>query len=434
MLADRYGLGVSTVSAAARDAYVQGCDLVLSPYPGATEALDRAIAADPGFALAHVGKALWLLMSANPAAAKDSLAAAKAIGAGVSPREASHIAFFDLLIAGQAEAALAAARAHLASWPRDAMVLSTTATPNGLIGSSGRVGQKQEQIALMDGLATHYGDDWWFAGHYGLALVEVGQRDAARPKIARSLAQNPNNPYSAHAQAHLCYEDGEAKAGCDFLRAWLATYPRDAFFHGHLSWHLALGELERGDGEAAFRLFADCVTPNAHSGPPRMRVTDGMSFLWRYELAGHERDPEHWRALHDFARRMLPHAGMALADMHTVLAEAVVGDEAALAARVREIEDKVLEGRYPSGPVIPALSRGFDAFRRQDFDAAIDAIAPVLDQRDRIGGSLAQTDLVEFTLLRAYLGAGRMEDAHRLRMRRRAGPATVPVAGAAALH
>ena len=60
MLADRYGLGVSTTSADALDAYVQGCDLVLDPYPGAAAAFDRAIAADPGFALAHAGKALWL--------------------------------------------------------------------------------------------------------------------------------------------------------------------------------------------------------------------------------------------------------------------------------------------------------------------------------------------------------------------------------------
>jgi hypothetical protein len=429
MLADRYGLGVATTSADALDAYVQGCDLVLDPYPGAAAAFDRAIAADPGFALAHAGKALWLTVSGNPAAAKECVAAAGSVAGGLPAREASHIAFFKLLVAGEAEAALAAARAHLDAWPRDAMVLSTTATPNGLIGSSGRVAQKREQVALFDGLATHYGDDWWFAGHHGMALAEIGLRDAARPKIARSLAQNPKSSYGAHAQAHLCYEDGDAKAGSDFLRSWLVTYPRDAMFHGHLSWHLALAELEAGDGEAAFQLFAECVAPDVNSGPPRLRVTDGVSFLWRYELAGHERDEARWRVLHDFARRMLPQAGMALADMHTVLAEAVLGDEAGLSGRVRSIEDKAREGRYPSGSVIPALSRGFDAFRLGDFDAAIDAIAPVLDQRERIGGSMAQTDLVEFTLLRAYLGAGRAEEAGRLLMQRRAGPATVPVAG-----
>jgi hypothetical protein len=43
---------------------------------------------------------------------------------------------------------------------------------------------------------------------------------------------------------------GEADAARAYLSSWLATYPRDGFFHGHLSWHLSLlqnpgGQLER---------------------------------------------------------------------------------------------------------------------------------------------------------------------------------------------
>ena len=37
MLADRYDLALSTASEAARDAYVQGCDLALTFYPSAIE-------------------------------------------------------------------------------------------------------------------------------------------------------------------------------------------------------------------------------------------------------------------------------------------------------------------------------------------------------------------------------------------------------------
>ena len=53
MLRDRYGLALSTASAAAPDEYVRASDLALTFYPGAAEAYDRAIAADPGFALAY---------------------------------------------------------------------------------------------------------------------------------------------------------------------------------------------------------------------------------------------------------------------------------------------------------------------------------------------------------------------------------------------
>src|SRR5437763_14088498 len=57
MLTDRYELPVSTASSAARDAYVAGCEAKLTMYPGAIEALDRAIAADPASALAHPARA-----------------------------------------------------------------------------------------------------------------------------------------------------------------------------------------------------------------------------------------------------------------------------------------------------------------------------------------------------------------------------------------
>ena len=98
-------------------------------------------------------------------------------------------------------------------WPRDAVVLGTTAFTNGLIGSSGRAGQKRMLLELLDRLAPSYGDDWWFTAHHGMALSENGQRDAARPMIERSLAQNPKNPWAAHACAHLCYEEGDPEAG-----------------------------------------------------------------------------------------------------------------------------------------------------------------------------------------------------------------------------
>src|SRR6267142_6343269 len=103
MLTDRYELPLSTASSAARDAYVAGCEAKLTMYPGAIEGFDRAIAADPGFALAHAAKAHVLLERGDAASARASIAAAKSVTAGLSTREASHIAFFDLLIAGDAE-------------------------------------------------------------------------------------------------------------------------------------------------------------------------------------------------------------------------------------------------------------------------------------------------------------------------------------------
>ena len=434
MATDRYDLALSTTSAAAWDAYVQGSDLALTLYPGAAEAYDRAIAADPGFALAHAGKAQVLMRQGNVAAARAALAAAKEAAAGLPEREASHIAFFELVFAGRTEAAIDAMYAHLTAWPRDALVVASAANPNGLIGGSGRIGQKHQVAALMDSLAPHYGDDFWFLAYHAMALSEDGQLAAARPKIERSVAANPHNAHGAHGFAHVCYESGEPDTARAYLSSWLATYPREGFFYGHLSWHLSLCELQAGNWAQALHLYQDALTLDRHSGGPQQKMSDGAAFLWRSELAGYPRDAAAWRALFDYANSALPRPGSGLADLHVILAQAVMRDDAALDERAHQMEEMVRAGRYNSGSYLPALARGFAAFERGDFSTAIDVFAPLAGENERIGGSRAQHDLIEFTLLKAYLNADRPEEARRLLSARRPGASGVPVAGAAAPH
>jgi hypothetical protein len=362
------------------------------------------------------------------------MAKANSLAAGLSEREASHIAFFDLLSAGDAEAALSSLYAHLNAWPRDTLVLGATAFTNGLIGSSGRAGQKRMLLDLLDRLAPSYGDDWWFTAHHGMALSENGQRDAACPKIDRSLAQNPKNPWAAHARAHLCYEEGDPDAARAFLASWLTTYPRHGSLYSHLSWHLALGHLEAGDAAAAYRLFTEAFAPDVHSGPPRGKVNDAVSFLWRWELAGHPRDVDAWHMMHDLANSAFPRAGVAFSDMHIALAQIVAGKDAAAEARTLQMDELARKGRYPSGPLVPAVSRAFAAFERGDFSVATDALEPIAAELERLGGSRAQLDLVEFTLLQAYVRADRLDDARRMLSGRLRGSSRIPVAGLAGVR
>jgi tetratricopeptide (TPR) repeat protein len=433
MQSDLYDLALTTASAAARDAYVQASGLALTFYPGALEAYDRAIAADPGFALAHVGKALVLLRQGDVAAARAALATAKGLASGVSEREASHIAFFELVFAGETAGAIAALYPHLAAWPRDALVVASAANPNGLIGGSGRLGQKRDIAVLMDRLAPHYGDDFWFGSYHAMALSEDGQLAPARAIIERSVAANPNNAHGAHGVAHICYETADLEAGRKFLSSWLATYPRDGFFHGHLSWHLSLFEIQAGNWTEASRLYRDAIALDRHSGGPQQKISDGAAFLWRSELAGYPRDAAAWRALHDFAKGALPRPGNGLYDLHVILAQAVMDDQVP-DTRARQIEALARDGRYLSGSYLPALALGFSAFEREDFSAAIEALAPLVGESERIGGSRAQHDLIEFTLLSACLGAKRLDKARDLLAARRPGASGVPVRGVAALQ
>ena len=78
---------------------------------------------------------------------------------------------------------------------------------------------------------------------------------------------------------------------------------------------------------------------------------------------------------------------------------------------------------------MPHAARGFGAFERGDYATAITELTAMIGERARMSGSRAQLDLVEFTLLKAYLAAGRHTEARHLLAARRSGPHTIPVAG-----
>ena len=84
MLTDRYGLPVTTTSQAARDAYVTGTDCLLAGIAGVQQHLERALTADPGFALAHVALARGLFLRAEVAPARGATARARELAAKVT--------------------------------------------------------------------------------------------------------------------------------------------------------------------------------------------------------------------------------------------------------------------------------------------------------------------------------------------------------------
>jgi hypothetical protein len=138
--------------------------------------------------------------------------------------------------------------------------------------------------------------------------------------------------------------------------------------------------------------------------------------------------------MHGFVEEAFPRPGLGFIDMHVALAEAVAGDGTAMETRMQQMHDLIRDGRYPVGPIVPALGRAFAAFQRQDYATAIEAIEPFMHERLRVGGSRAQVDIVEFTLLRAYAESGRHDDVRRLLDARNRGPAPERLAGVAMLH
>jgi tetratricopeptide (TPR) repeat protein len=299
----------------------------------------------------------------------------------------------------------------------------------GLIGFSGRQGREPEQVAFLEALRPHLADDWWFQAVYAFALEEVGRLDEAFDLIERSMAANPRNAHGAHIKAHVLYERGEDRAALDYLDSWLPAYPRDGLMHCHISWHVALFALMVGDSERAWRTYEAQVHPGGAWGPALNVATDAPAFLWRAELAGHARREPLWREARDYTLKSFPKAGIAFVDVHRALACVAAGDREGIAGIVSELEQRAASGRSPAGDVVPRLAVGLSAYGSGDWTAAITALEPALAETVRIGGSRAQRDLIENTLLAAYLKAGRDVDARKLVAAHAERRPSIPVAG-----
>ena len=419
MLRDRYGLALSTGSGAARDAYVEAMDLFLGAGAGAEQAFARAAREDPSFALAHAGRARALQMRGRGPEAAEAMADARAAAEGCSAREAGHLNALGLLVDGDGPGAYAAILEHLGEWPLDAAIAQPCCGVFGLIGFSGRAGREAEQLAFTDRLAPHYGDDWWFLAQHGFSQVEAGQVAEAERLLERALAGNPRNANAAHIRAHVHYEAGERKEGLRRLEAWRRDYDREAQLACHIAWHVAVWRAEEGDMEEAWRVFEADVAPGGAWGPPINVLTDSAAFVLRAELAGAPAPEGMWERLSDYAGAFFPEPGIAFADVHAALAHAMAGHGERL-ARIAGA------AAGPAGDMVSGLAGALGAYARGAWEDAVALLAPWMASHERIGGSRAQRDLLEFALLGALLRSGRAEEAGRLLVMRRPMHAPAP--------
>ena len=402
-------------------------DALLSANVGAAEALDRVLAADPDFTLAHAARARVLQMGGAPAEARSASARASELARHASPREHGHVEAVRLALGPDLPRALEAAREHLRQFPRDALVLSLLTGVYSLTGFSGRPDRNELLLGILEELAPAYGDDWWFLNVHAFACTEAGDPARGRRLVERSLRLHPRNAHAAHALAHVFYEEGDSAGGAHFVAGWLPDYERAAQLHCHLSWHLALFELGRGAAERALAIYDDSIRPSVSRSAALGTLADSASFLWRCHLWS-VRTASPWEEVRDFAHRAFPKPSVAFADEHLVMALAAGSDHDGAAARIAELRRMDGEGRQSAGRVAADVAEGMAAFTRGEWERTIELMAPVLEELVRVGGSRAQRDVFEQTLLGAYLRAGRDDEAFRLLRRRLDGRPAAPTA------
>ncbi len=233
------------------------------------------------------------------------------------------------------------------------------------------------------------------------------------------------NANGAHALSHALFEDGAGAEAEALIADWLPGYDRAGVLHGHIAWHAALAALERGDAQAALALYGAHVRPGVTAGLALNVVTDAVSLLWRLSAYGHAVPAGLWDEVRAYAEPRFGEAGFGFADAHMGLLAAATGDRAGAASRIAALTALAEAGTLAAGPVVPAICRAALAFADEDWDSCVRILEPVAAEVVRLGGSGAQREVIEDTLLVALMRAGRAEAARTLldaRLHRRPSP------------
>ena len=417
---DSRGLPLSTVSDSAAAHYREGVALMLAAWPGAGQALEAAIGDDPEFALAHAARARLLAMSAEPVEARAAIATAEEIVAKHGDeRERSHVSVLSLAVGGQSAKALERALVHIDAWPLDLLIFSLPLGAFGLFAFSGMPDHDQARVDLCERQADRFQqDDAWFLTNAGWAYAENGAVARGRGLLERSFELQSRDANTVHALAHAMFEGGAGEQANSLIAGWLPGYDRTGILHGHLAWHNALVNLMHGDCDGALSLYAEHVQPSVSAGLAITVVSDSASLLWRAEAYGHELSEGSWEAVAAFASQAFPRPGLAFIDVHMALLEAATGDRAAIERRIAALAGMAQAGYAGAGPVTPAICNAALAFADGDYQGCAEILEPVAADVVRIGGSGAQREVIEDTLIVALMRSGAADKA-RARLERR---------------
>jgi tetratricopeptide (TPR) repeat protein len=372
--------------------------------------LKTALDEDPAFALGGIAIAGLFMIGGfcpNRPEVTGALAAARAAIRGCSQREQKHLAAVEAWAAGKMFEAAKIWENILSGHPTDALALRFAHDAYFFLGQS---------LAIRDSVARVL-PAWdsqnpltsFVKGQYAFGLEESGELRRAEVFARQAIEMNSADAWAVHALAHVLEMDCRQEEGIVFLKSSRPHWRDAHFMAGHNGWHLALYLIEQGRFDEALADYDRFAAPKLNDDATLDRV-DAAALLWRLELAGVDVGAR-WGPV---ARQWMAHVDdhlLAFNDLHLALAAARSPDADDSARLRRSLDDYARFGSGDNHEINAAVGRrlidGAIAFAGGDYAAAIDAILPVRKQTIRIGGSHAQRDIVDLTLIAAAERAGR---------------------------
>lgn len=413
-ITDDYGMTLSTNSEKAAEQLRQGLHLLLSQNSGPEERFKEAVEQDEGFALAHGYLAYWCMQRARPADAREIAKRAISLAKDVTRRERQQIEAVCLWINGQGARSIGLIKEHLAEFPRDALLVRL-AHRLYMLGCSGAgvPNFPPEYLALLRGMESHCRDDWAFLAEYAFAHHETGQLEESLRLAERSLELNPTNAVGCHSATHVYFERGEAETGEEFLGDWLYGFDAPATSYVHLSWHLALFELALGKYQGALDRYEKYIRPSVVA-KSLSTLNDSASLMWRLQIYGGEAPPKPWEEVLQLAAPAAERSGVAFRDAHAALAFCASGDQKSYDKMISRLHADAEKGNLLAKEMVLPLAQGINAFAQGNYAESTHLLEPVIRQLTRIGGSHAQREVFEDTLLEAYLRAEQFDQAREM--------------------
>ncbi len=396
---DLYGYALTT-NADAATTFNRGIADLLRLRAGAEKSVAASITLDPRFALGHATLALlgYELCAAVDVQARmrDALLHAPRATA----RERSHIHAVAAHLRGDSRPLIG----HLATYPRDAVLLST-AVPT--IAFAGVTEVPEEAWAIVERAIPAYGDDWWFTGLLAFVRQEQRRFDEAMDLSCRSLAVEPGAGHSAHARAHAHYETGDHEAGLAWMDGWVTGDGASIESLSHFSWHAALHELSLGDLDAVRRRYDGQLRPEHGLGC--RALVDSGSLLFRWAITPDATDVPDMGTVADVAGRdTLEQPATPFLALHAAIALLATEDSAGLG----RLESWAAAHRHPTQrEVVAPLAAALRLMADGRACAAADALTTLDPQVRRLGGSDAQREIVEEARIAALLRSGRLDEA-----------------------
>jgi hypothetical protein len=404
---DLRGNPCGSASAAAHAAAEQALWRTMSFYDTPLADLDSAIAADPGWALPHAMKAGFLLSLTEPGLRNEAathLQAARDRAETAPRRERAHIEALQQIHDGRWTAACRTWDELLIEHPRDALALQWAQLWDFYRGDTAALRQRPAR-ALPDWDEADPLFPCVLALH-AFGLEENNLYPQAEEAGRRALALDPRVPWAVHAVAHVMEMQGRFEDGAAWLRQHQPGWAEGNGFAVHLWWHKALFRLEALDIAGAQRLI------DSHLSGESLQIVlqrlDAAALLWRLRLLDVDVTAPFAALVDGWALDEAAAGDYAFNDLHVVVALLGAG-RAALAERwVARCAERALaasDARRSNHAVarevgLP-LMRALLAFERGQFDSATDILFGARTATRAVGGSHAQRDLIDQTLLAA---------------------------------